>query len=177
MLRTDDRRLIRIPIKQICYFGFSAEIQGHVIELDHLPDGIALTTDGSRHPIRWRVYEQTIKCLELRNNGFCPADRSTIFYVFGRDGRRYKDLYIFNGTNFEIGTRGDFPLRYPCQTRSKRQRRIWKAGYRIRFKPRRLKRWAAVDEAQQNRRRRERDARIFELRACLIHAETSLPRV
>ena len=107
MLLTTDRRLIRIPIKTICYRGWSATINGDVIKLDHLADGIALTTDGFRHPIRFRVYEQTIKCLELNNGGYCPADRSTIFYVFGRDGRRYKDLYIFNGTNFEIGTRGD----------------------------------------------------------------------
>jgi hypothetical protein len=158
MLLTTDRRLVQIPIKTICYQGFSATIDGHVIELDHTAQGIVLTTDGYHHPSRFRVHEQQIKCLELSNGGFCPVDRSTIFYVFGRDGRRYKYLYLFNGPNFEIGTRGDFPLRYPCQTRSKRQRRIWKAGGRIRFKPHRLKQWAAVDEAQQDRRRRERQA-------------------
>ena len=156
MLLTTDRRLIRIPIKTICYRGWSATINGHVTELDHLPDGIALTTDGFRHPIRFRVYEQTIKCLELNNGGYCPEDRSTIFYVYGRDNRRYKFLYIFNGPNGqEIGTRADFPIYYPCQVRSKRDRRIWKAGYRIRFMPHRLKQWVAVDAAQQNRRRRE----------------------
>jgi hypothetical protein len=154
MLRTDDRRLIRIPIKTICYQGWSAIIDGHFIELDHLPDGIAITTDGFRHPIRFRVYEQVIKNLRLENGGYCPPDRRFIYYVYGRDGRRYKALYILDGTN--IGTRADLGLRYPCQTRSHRQRKYWKAGYRVRFKPHRLKRLIARDQAQQERRNRER---------------------
>ena len=60
MLQTDGRRLIRIPIQTICYQGWSATFDGHVIELDHFPDGIAVTTDRYTHPIRWRVYERVI---------------------------------------------------------------------------------------------------------------------
>jgi hypothetical protein len=141
---------IKIPIQTVCYQGWSKQINGHVIELDHLSDGIALTTDGYRHPIRWKVYEQRIKCLHLRNGGGCPEDRRYIYYVYGQDGKRYRALYL-RGDN--IGTRVDHGLRYNRDCMSRRQR----AAYSIRFERRKA--------IRRRRRERQHDQQIANYRA------------
>jgi hypothetical protein len=126
---------IRIPIKQVCYEGWSKRINGYTIELDH---------------VERRVYEQTIKCLHLRNNGYCPPDRRYIYYVYGRDGKRYRALYL-RGNN--IGTRVDHGLRYPRDCMSRRQR----AAYSIRFARRKA--------IRKRRRERQRQRQIANYRA------------
>jgi hypothetical protein len=109
-----------------------------------------LTTDGYRHPIRWKVSEDQIKCLHLRNGGGCPEDRRYIFYVYGRDGKRYRALYL-RGDN--IGTRVDHGLRYPRDCMSRRQR----AAYSIRFARRKA--------IRKRRRERQRQRQIASYKA------------
>ena len=164
LLTTDNPKLIRIPINDVCYNGWAKTINGHQIELDLRSDGIALTTDGYLHPIRGQVYEWVIKNLQLRHGGYCPYDKRYVYYVYGRDGKRYKDLYLF-GTN--IGTRADFGLRYPCQVRSKTERKRSKKDYRNEVLSRHeLKKWKAVDERQQERRAWEKRKPGLVLQRC-----------
>jgi hypothetical protein len=144
---------IKIPIKQICYEGWRKQINGRTIELDHVDQGIVLTVDGVRHPVYWRVHEQTIKCLHLRNGGGCPRDRRYVYFVYGRDGKRYRSLYLLVRDVFRLGTRVDHGLRYPRDCMSRRQR----DAYKIRFDRRRARRKRA--------RERQRDRQLAAFRA------------
>jgi hypothetical protein len=153
VLKLNDKHLFKIPIRELCYDGYWAkQINGTKILLEHLTDGIALTVDGFRHPIRWRVHEQTLH-LRPRNGGFCPADRRWQYYVYGNDGRRYRSLYLLIDNGFRLGTRVDHRARYPTQYLSHRER----AAYSIRYDRRRARR--------RRRRERQRDRHLAAYRA------------
>ena len=72
--------------------------------------------------LRWRVVEQAIPVHQL-NNGRCwHQDCRWHWFVVGHtDGKRYKYLYLNVGLH-DIGTRGDYKLKYTSTHRSKSQR-------------------------------------------------------
>jgi hypothetical protein len=112
---------IRIPIQTLCYSGaWSRVIDNSKIELRHVQDGIILLVNDVQQPVQWQIYERKL-CGRLQRGGFIPADKQWVYYLIGRDGRRYRFLYVM-GTC--IGTRDDFGARYIRNCQSKKQRRI-----------------------------------------------------
>ena len=97
--------------------------------------------------VLWKVYERTIAGNISYRGGFIPTGKAWDWYVVGRDGKRYKYLYlqILGPNDFSIGTRSrlEFNATYSrcCLSRRKgmavrdarllRPSLVWDAPYRI----------------------------------------------
>jgi|SRR6516225_4576864 hypothetical protein len=104
-----------IPIQQLVYSGsWMRMIANTKIELKHVGDGIILLVNDVQQPVQWKVYERRIAGDISHRGGYIPADKCWVFYVIGRDGRRYRYLCFLSlpGGNFHIGTRSDFRAVY-----------------------------------------------------------------
>src|ERR1700730_14489716 len=116
-LKVEDPRLIQIPIQELCSTGsWSKEIiKGRrSIALKYFDDGILRLTLFDKNLLpreidTWKVFQREGN--QLLNGGYTP---DYIFYVIGKNGKRYRNLYLFihDDGAFNIGTRGDFKLRY-----------------------------------------------------------------
>ena len=127
MSRIKIETLRKIPIKQVCQDGWIKRIGNLQIMLQHLPEGICLFVDGvKQQQVLWKVYERTIAGNISYRGGRIPWDKCFDWYVFGRDGKRYKHLYlqITGPSNFSIGTRSrlEFNATYGRCCLSKRKR-------------------------------------------------------
>jgi hypothetical protein len=132
----------RIGINELCYIGvWQRTVDGNKIRLEHHEDGIHLLVNGIEHAVRWKVSEQE-QTMQLRNGGY---PRPYVYYVYGRDGRRYRYLYLHGSC---IGTRNDHGAGYQVNYLSHKQRKRWLAARRIRLGTRKLRRL----EARERRR-------------------------
>jgi hypothetical protein len=96
------------------------------IELKHVVDGTILLVNDVLQPVRWQVYERRIAGDITYRGGYIPKDKAWVYYVYGRDGRRFRCLHLMAlpGENFRIGTRSDFGAVYTSTCYSRRQRKI-----------------------------------------------------
>jgi hypothetical protein len=111
MPRIKIENLRKIPIREVCQDGWIKRIGNLQIMLQHLPEGICLFVDVvKQQQVLWKVYERTIAGNISYRGGFIPTDRAWDWYVYGRDGKRYKHLYlqILGPNNF---SRYPFPIR------------------------------------------------------------------
>jgi hypothetical protein len=113
--------------------------------LQHLPEGICLFVDVvKQQQVLWKVYERTIAGNISYRGGFIPTDRAWDWYVYGRDGKRYKHLYlqILGPNNFSIGTRSrlEFNTIYSRCCLSKRKGIQSRDAWLLRLSKRMLKR-------------------------------------
>ena len=126
-LKTDDKRLIKVSVREICQDGsWGRTINNREVQLSHCPDGfIRLCIDNNvidKPTLSWRVVEQAIPVRQLNNGRRWPQDCRWHWFVVGHtDGKRYKYLYLNAGLQ-HIGTRTDYKLKYISTHRSKRQR-------------------------------------------------------
>jgi hypothetical protein len=81
---------------------------------------LVLDVNTVRAPIRYLLSSRTIGG-RLQRGGKIPWDKSEVWYVHGRNNKRYRFLYI-NPSTFEIGTRDDHGARYHYNCLSERQR-------------------------------------------------------
>jgi hypothetical protein len=147
-------QLLTIPIQELCYSGsWIRKIGNTKIELRHTAEGIVLFVDEMKEPVRWAVYERTIRGDISHRGGYIPQGKAWVYYVYGSDGRRYKYLNMLTlpDQRFRIGTRRDFGAVYTRDCYSKRQRKIYLESRLVRL------------TAQQRRKRRMRQdaTRIF----------------
>jgi hypothetical protein len=118
---------IKVPIQKLVYDGAWVRIIGNTkIELGHVPDGIRLLVNDVLQPVHWQIHERRIAGDISYRGGFIPADRCWVYYLIGRDSRRYRFLYILpvSEGRFRIGTRKDFGAVYSRDCYSRRQRKI-----------------------------------------------------
>ena len=118
---------IKIPIQALCYdAAWIRVIANTKIELRHVQDGIVLLVNNVQQPVRWQVYERKIRGDISHRGGYIPQDKQWVYYLIGRDGRRYRYLYLLPlpEGGFRIGTRTDFGAVYSRDCYSRRQRKI-----------------------------------------------------
>jgi hypothetical protein len=60
------------------------------VELKHVGDGIILLVNDVLQPVRWQVYERRIAGDISHRGGYVTRDKAWVYYVVGRDGRRYR---------------------------------------------------------------------------------------
>jgi hypothetical protein len=116
--------LIKISVQKIVFDGgHETRISSHQIVL--VPEEInheyflVLFVDGIRLQKNWKLSAQAHHG-KLRHGGRITTDE--IFYVHGlNDNRRYRFLYC-NPKSLQIGTRGEFQLRYH-RSRSQRAKK------------------------------------------------------
>jgi hypothetical protein len=89
------------------------------IELKHVGDGIILLVNDVLQPVRWQVYERRIAGDITYRGGYIPKDKAWVYYVYGRDGRRYRYLCLMSlpDGRFRLGTRHDFGAALPISIR------------------------------------------------------------
>ena len=127
MVKLKVEQLRNIPIQQLVYSGSWMRMIGNTkIELKHVENGIILLANDVLQPVRWQVYERRIAGDISHRGDYIPRDKAWVYYVVGREGRRYKNLYLLalSGGDFGIGTRDDFGAAYTTSCYSRRQRRI-----------------------------------------------------
>ena len=88
------------------------------------------------------MYERTIAGDITYRGGYIPRDKAWVYYVVGRDGRRFRCLHLMAlpGENFRIGTRSDFRAVYTSTCYSHRQRKIAQQCRLLRLTTRQRKR-------------------------------------
>jgi hypothetical protein len=138
-----DQQLLKINVREICLFGWISLVKDYRLELQHGSQGICLVVNGELTTQCWKVSELEVPYLEMNNGVHWPDGSQYAYYVIGRDGKRYRHLYI-SGTR--IGTRNDFGLKYRSPYRSKRQRRYEHSLKAIRLGTRKRRRWLARRE-------------------------------
>jgi hypothetical protein len=106
---------------------------------------IALKLNGNLTNVRFKIVEQTITN-NLWRNGFVPAD-AVVYFVVDEAGKRWRSIYLYQR---HIGTRRQLGLRYPVNTMSRRERKVYSEGYQIRL---------TLKRDRRDRRRRERHLR------------------
>jgi hypothetical protein len=121
--------LIKIDIHRLVKNDYwSGTVGDYRLELNPISDGkdyfLALNVNGVRTPQRWMLSTRPIRG-RLQRGGRVPWDRSEVWYVHGRDGRRYCHLYI-DPVSHQIGTRHDHGARYRCNCLSRKQRQAEK---------------------------------------------------
>jgi hypothetical protein len=141
--KLNDRGVHRIRVQEAVYTTWVRDIDGDRFELYQInPEQLALKKNDLLTPVRFKLYEQTIRNLKLQRNGYCPSDRRFVYYVVDDSGRRWRYLY-FVGRH--IGTQRQLQLRYPVQCMSRAQR----AAYKIRYDRRRARRARARERQRQ----------------------------
>jgi hypothetical protein len=77
---------------------------------------------------RWKVGERTIgqlPIIHLPDGTIRRRSPPLQFFVYGRDGKRYRYLYfrLLNDQSFDVATRTDMAARYATNCRSRKQRK------------------------------------------------------
>jgi hypothetical protein len=149
MSRIKIESLRKIPIKEICQDGWLKRSGNLTISLQHHPEGICLFVDGvKQQQVLWKVYERKIAGNISYRGGYIPTDKAWDWYVYGRDGKRYKHLYLLvtGPNNFSIGTRAknEFNATYSRCCLSRRKGMAVRDARLLRLSKRMLKRKLAT---------------------------------
>jgi hypothetical protein len=145
MSRIKIEHLKKITIKEICQDGWIKRIGNLQIMLQQQVEGICLFVDGvKQQQVLWKVYERKIAGNISYRGGYIPTDKAWDWYVYGRDGKRYKHLYllVIGPNNFSIGTRSrlEFNATYSRCCLSKRKGMAVRDARLLRLSTRMLKR-------------------------------------
>ena len=126
-----DQGVYRISVQEVCKTGYWIKQIGddrlQLFQLDS--EHIALKVNDQIVPgVTFQIAELTIPN-NLWRNGYVPAD-CVAYFVVDESGGRFRSLYLHDR---RFGTRRQLGLRYPVNVMSRRQRKVYSAGYQVRL--------------------------------------------
>jgi hypothetical protein len=134
--KTTDSGVYKISVQSTCYDGcWIKEIDGDVFNLYQTDENhLALKINERDTGLRFKLYEQEITYLRLKNGKRLPQDKCFIFYVVDSiTGKRVRFLYLYKSPRGRIfGTRKGCGLRHASSCMSKLQRKGYAEALKIR---------------------------------------------